>query len=146
MTLIKEQVEKEVIIDDLKSASHIFERDSSWLAIIGTHYRTDIFGRGNMIRISGEPDDVEKSMAVVDRILHMVKQRIRMSDRQVRMIIRLLDEDKFHILKEMEEDIVNITKNGDFIRPRTLGQKIYLDAIRNHSITFGIGQAGTGKT
>ena len=146
MTLIKEQVEKEVIIDDLKSASHIFERDSSWLAIIGTHYRTDIFGRGNMIRISGEPDDVEKSMAVVDRILHMVKQRIRMSDRQVRMIIRLLDEDKFHILKEMEEDIVNITKNGDFIRPRTLGQKIYLDAIRNHSITFGIGPAGTGKT
>lgn len=146
MTLIKEQIEKEVIIDDLKSASHIFERDSSWLAIIGTHYKTDLFGRGNMIRISGEQDNVEKSMAVVNRILHMVKQRIRMSDRQVRMIIRLLDEDKFHILKEMEEDIVNITKNGDFIRPRTLGQKIYLDAIRNHSITFGIGPAGTGKT
>ena len=105
MTLIKEQVEKEVIIDDLKSASHIFERDSSWLAIIGTHYKTDLFGRGNMIRISGEKDNVEKSMAVVNRILHMVKQRIRMSDRQVRMIIRLLDEDKFHILKEMEEEI-----------------------------------------
>lgn len=46
----------------------------------------------------------------------------------------------------MEDDIINFTKNGAPIRPRTLGQKLYVDTIRRNSITFGIGPAGTGKT
>lgn len=146
MTVIKEQIKKEVVIHDLKSAAHMFERDGTWIHLIEEHYKTEIFGRGNSIQIIGAPDDVEKSMTVIDQILHMVKQRIRISDRQVRMIIEFLDKGKFHVLKEMEEDIVNMTKNGECIRPRTLGQKIYLDAIRSHSVTFGIGPAGTGKT
>ena len=46
----------------------------------------------------------------------------------------------------MAEDVINVTKNGTIIRPRTLGQKTYIDAIRHNSITFGVGPAGTGKT
>lgn len=53
---------------------------------------------------------------------------------------------KENLLQEMEDDIINFTKNGAPIRPRTLGQKLYVDTIRRNSITFGIGPAGTGKT
>ena len=50
------------------------------------------------------------------------------------------------LLHEMKEDIINLTRNGEAVRPRTLGQKMYVDAIRRNSITFGVGPAGTGKT
>ena len=81
-----------------------------------------------------------------ERLRHMVGERIRLSERQVRLVMTRLDEGKEHLLQELEEDIINFTKSGNPIRPRTLGQKFYVDAIRHHSITFGIGPAGTGKT
>ena len=43
------------------------------------------------------------------------------------------------LLHEMKEDIINLTRNGEAVRPRTLGQKMYVDAIRRNSITFGVG-------
>ena len=135
-----------MMVNDIQNAAHIFERDSEWLHFIGEHYHTEIFGRGNLIRVSGSAEDVDKSMAVLEELMRMIQKRIRISERQVRMVIQFLDEGKIHILREMEEDIINVTKNGEQIRPRTLGQKIYIDAIRKHSITFGIGPAGTGKT
>ena len=140
--MITERVE-EILIRDQQEASHIFERDSSYLKVIGDHYGIDLSGRGNLIRIKGEDEAVKKAAAVVERLRHMVGERIRLSERQV---MTLLDEGKEHLLQEMEEDIINFTKSGNPIRPRTLGQKFYVDAIRHHSITFGIGPAGTGKT
>lgn len=76
----------------------------------------------------------------------MVHEQIRLSERQVRLVMTLLDEGKDQVLEDLEGDIINFTKNGTPIRPRTLGQKLYVDTIRRNSITFGIGPAGTGKT
>ncbi len=59
--------------------------------------------------------------------------------------MKLFDEGKMELLHEMKEDIINLTRNGEAVRPRTLGQKMYVDAIRRNSITFGVGPAGTGK-
>ena len=85
-------------------------------------------------------------MRVIGRLRRMIRQRIRLSARQVRMVMALLDEGKEQLLEDMEDDIINFTKQGAPLRPRTVGQKIYVDTIRHHSITFGIGPAGTGKT
>ncbi len=57
MAITKERTE-EIVIGDLQEAQHLFERDSSYLKIIGEHYGADISGRGNMIRIKGEEEDV----------------------------------------------------------------------------------------
>lgn len=76
----------------------------------------------------------------------MIAQRIRLSQRQVELVVRLMDEGKEQLLSDMEDDIINFTKNGAPVRPRTLGQKFYVDTIRRNSITFGVGPAGTGKT
>lgn len=130
----------------MQDAARIFEQGSVMLGIIEEHYGTDILSRGNMVRIHGAEDSVEKSFAVIEELLQMVKKRMRISERQVRLIIRLFDQGKASVLHEMEEDVINITRNGEAIRPRTLGQKSYIDAIRQNSITFGIGPAGTGKT
>lgn len=145
MAITKERTE-EIVIGDLQEAQHLFERDSSYLKIIGEHYGADISGRGNMIRIKGEEEAVENSLHVIARIRHMIASRIRLSERQVRLVMSLIDQGKGNLLQEMEDDIINFTKNGAPIRPRTLGQKLYVDTIRRNSITFGIGPAGTGKT
>lgn len=145
MAITKERTE-EIVIGDLQEAQHLFERDSSYLKIIGEHYGADISGRGNMIRIKGEEEAVENSLHVIARIRHMIASRIRLAERQVRLVMSLIDQGKENLLQEMEDDIINFTKNGAPIRPRTLGQKLYVDTIRRNSITFGIGPAGTGKT
>ena len=142
--MITERVE-EILIRDSQEASHIFERDSSYLKVMGDHYGIDISGRGNLIRMKGDHEAVEQAVHVVERLRHMVRERIRLSERQVRLVMRLMDEGKEQLLEDMEEDIINFTKSGNPIRPRTLGQKFYVDAIRRNSITFGIGPAGTGK-
>lgn len=137
---------EQIMVNDREEAGALLERDSSYLAIIGGHYGADIFARGNLIRLKGEEEAVDQSMRVIGRLRRMIRQRIRLSARQVRMVMSLLDEGKEQLLEDMEDDIINFTKQGAPLRPRTVGQKIYVDTIRHHSITFGIGPAGTGKT
>lgn len=137
---------EQIMVNDREEAGALLERDSSYLAIISEHYGADIFARGNLIRLKGEEAAVDQSMRVIGRLRRMIRQRIRLSARQVRMVMSLLDEGKEQLLEDMEDDIINFTKQGAPLRPRTVGQKIYVDTIRHHSITFGIGPAGTGKT
>lgn len=137
---------EQIMVNDREEAGALLERDSSYLAIIGEHYGADIFACGNLIRLKGEEEAVDQSMRVIGRLRRMIRQRIRLSARQVRMVMSLLDEGKEQLLEDMEDDIINFTKQGAPLRPRTVGQKIYVDTIRHHSITFGIGPAGTGKT
>ena len=89
---------------------------------------------------------MDKSVDVIERLRHMIALRIRLSQRQGELVVRLMDEGKEQLLSDMEDDIINFTKNGAPVRPRTLGQKFYVDTIRRNSITFGVGPAGTGKT
>lgn len=145
MVTITEKIEQ-IIIGDMTEAAHLFERDSRYLALIAEQEGTEISGRGNLIRIQGEEEAVNQSCRIIERLRHMIRNRIRLSERQVRLVLKLCGEGKEHILEEMEEDIINFTKNGAPIRPRTLGQKLYIDTIRRNSITFGVGPAGTGKT
>lgn len=119
MAITKERTE-EIVIGDLQEAQHLFERDSSYLKIIGEHYGADISGRGNMIRIKGEEEAVENSLHVIARIRHMIASRIRLSERQVCLVMSLIDQGKENLLQEMEDDIINFTKNGAPIRPRLL--------------------------
>lgn len=136
----------EILIQDGKEAAEFFQRDSRYLMQIAEHFGVDIFGRGNMIILQGEEEAAKQAEIIVKELLRMLKNRMRLSESTVRMVLKLYEEGKEHILREMEEDIINFTKSGEPLRPRTLGQKLYVDGIRKNSITFGIGPAGTGKT
>ena len=65
--MITERVE-EILIRDQQEASHIFERDSSYLKVMGDHYGIDISGRGNLIRMKGDHEAVEQAVHVVERL------------------------------------------------------------------------------
>ena len=127
-------------------ASYFFERDNGWLSAVSHHYGIELFGRGNLIRLKGDELVVKNAEAVIYAVISMIKRQIPVSVRQVTMIMKLYDAGKMNLLHDMEEDVINVTRSGESIRPRTLGQKKYIDTIRHHLITFGIGPAGTGKT
>lgn len=133
-------------MSDMAVASHFFERDNGWLSAVGSHYGIDIFGRGNLVRLKGAEIAVSSAEAVIQEVLSMIKRQISISTRKVVLTMKLYDAGKIEVLREMEEDVINVTRSGESIRPRTLGQKRYVDTIRRRSITFGIGPAGTGKT
>ena len=65
---------------------------------------------------------------------------------EVRYSIKLVKAGQSNELKSLFTDVLTVTSRGKCVRPKTIGQKIYIDAIRRHSITFGLGPAGTGKS
>jgi phosphate starvation-inducible PhoH-like protein len=137
---------KEFIIEDYREATELLERDSHFLDLAGEAFQCEISGRGNLIRIAGDETGVEQCMKCIGELRHMISQNIQLAPRQVKMAITAVKENRLEELREMQDDVINVTKNGKIIHPRTLGQKTYVDAIRKNSITFGIGPAGTGKT
>lgn len=115
------------------------------LGIIESHFDADVHVRGNRITLHGEPHEI----ALIERVLEELVQIIRTgqgaSAETVERIISMLRAET----TEKPADVLslNILSNrGRSIRPKTLNQKRYVDAIDKHTITFGIGPAGTGKT
>ena len=135
-----------MVVENFRDATHLLEKESAYLKLIGAHYGCQVAGRGNVIRISGEAEAVTKAGRMVEELLRMIRGRIALSEQHVKQALRLFDEGNEGVIQELEADTVNVTKNGSAIHPRTPGQKRYVDAIRHHAVTFGVGPAGTGKT
>ena len=108
----------------MQDAARVFAQGGRLLALAGEHYGTDILCRGNLIRVKGSEEKVYISLSVIEEILSDAKRGIRVSERQMLLIMKLFEEGKMELLHEMKEDIINLTRNGEAVRPRTLGQKM----------------------
>ena len=79
-------------------------------------------------------------------MLLLIENHTPLEDQTVRYCLSLAHDGEEKRVRELTEDFVTVTVKGRPIRPKTLGQKEYLNSIRNNAITFGVGPAGTGKT
>lgn len=100
--------------------------------------------RGDRVRIEGAPADVQGAALVVDDLVNQARSGRDLDPDYLRHAIALGHRTEF-LPAELREDVL-LTCRGQAIHPKTPGQKRYVDAIRSHTITFGIGPAGTGKT
>ncbi len=100
--------------------------------------------RGDTFTITGEQAEAQRAAALLDDMFERARQGIVLDEDAVRRAIALLREADM-APAELRADIV-LSHRGHAIRPKTAGQKRYVDAIRDNIITFGIGPAGTGKT
>jgi len=137
---------KTIVLDGFEESARLLARGSAFLSLVGEHCGCEVTGRGNILRISGEEENVARTEEILTELRGMARRRIYLTERHVRQVMKLLGEGRGEELRELEADTVNMTKDGKSIHPRTPGQKRYVDAIRRNSITFGIGPAGTGKT
>lgn len=105
-----------------------------------------IVNRDGAVRISGEQESVDQAARIVGELLTLSKRGTVLEEQSVDYAIELGKEHREDMLLAMDSDCICHTVNGKPIKPKTLGQKQYVDAMRNNMIVFGVGPAGTGKT
>lgn len=102
--------------------------------------------RGDTAMIVGSEQDVACVTEVFRVLRYLFRENTYLTTQHVRYSARLIKEGQLEALHNLYEDTVGISARGRLIKPKTLGQKRYVDSIRKNLVTFGIGPAGTGKT
>lgn len=108
--------------------------------------RVTIISRDGMMKIVGPEEMVQKAISVMNSLIELSRRGNTITEQNVDYTLALSFEEKQDKVVELDDDVLCRTINGKPVKPKTLGQKAYVDAIQNHMITFGIGPAGTGKT
>ena len=131
------------VAPELDMVAILGERDR-WLRLIEERFSADISVRGNLVKLSGNPFEVATLQALFGELISLVSCKETLTRALVEGAIDSLTHGVARP-SELTRDVVT-THRGQVIRPKTAGQKAYLDAVRSHTVTFGIGPAGTGKT
>ncbi|EAX48240.1 PhoH family protein [Thermosinus carboxydivorans Nor1] len=143
---IQPDMEKRLSLSDTQEAIAILGRNDEHLRIITEQFSSRIVARGNEIVITGETGEVEQLDKLFRELLFLYREGNAITTHDVRYSIRLVKEGREKSLHEMYAETVLVTARGRQIKPKTIGQHRYLQAIRQNYITLGIGPAGTGKT
>lgn len=144
---MNENTEKRIIgIEDYKTVKEIFGSFDENINIIKEELNIDIVVRENKIEIFGEKKWVDIGEKLIYNLIDIIKTDKKIDKQDIRHSIQLLIEGNGEYAKELLNKVVCVTASGKSIKPKTLGQKRYLDAIKKNIIVFGIGPAGTGKT
>ena len=144
--MTKGKQEKQVFIDDNQIILELFGKLDENLKIIEKKLGLEILLREGNITIIGDKLSIELGERLIEKLIEVIKAQKRLTKQELMYTIQLILEGKEERIKELLNDIVCITASGKSIKPKTLGQKRYVDSIKNNDIVFGIGPAGTGKT
>ena len=125
---------------------NLFGEFDSHIKRIEEDLKVMIVDRDGAVRISGEREAADRAARVVNELLALSKRGNILEEQSVDYAIELGREQKEDMLLAMDSDCICHTVNGKPIKPKTLGQKQYVDAMRDNMIVFGVGPAGTGKT
>ncbi len=126
--------------------TNVFGQFDSYMKKIERHLNVTVICRGDQVKILGEPKHIEHARQVIAQLLAFSQKGNTVTEQNVEYALSLVKEHEKTTLIEIDQDCICHTVNGTPIKPKTLGQKKYVDAIRNRMIVFGIGPAGTGKT
>lgn len=139
-------IEQVLQIERIEDVLTLFGNADQNVKIIEEHFGVNIVCRGTEVKITGEAEAVSKAQRTVDTLLAMIAKDGNLSEQNVRYVITLVEQGSEQSMAQMNNSCIAITVKGKPVKPKTLGQKKYIDAIQNNTITFGIGPAGTGKT
>ncbi|MBR1697373.1 MAG: PhoH family protein [Anaerovibrio sp.] len=121
------------------------ERDE-YVRVLMENFDARFISRGEVLEISGESSQVEPAAKIMRELQYLYRQGNAITMHEVRYSIGLVKGGKGEALHSLFGDTILVTSRGRHVRPKTLGQRVYVDAIKRNSITFGVGPAGTGKT
>lgn len=138
-------VDRIIELSDVNQIANVFGEYDRNIRLLEDRLEVKITFRNGEIRVSGLEDKVDKTYDILRKLIAISSCGDQVTDQNVRYLLDLSSEDK---LKEDElpVDLVCVTYRGKPIKSKTYGQKKYVEALKKHIITFGIGPAGTGKT
>ena len=105
-----------------------------------------IVSRDGTVKILGDADNTEKAARVLTLLVSLAEKGEPITPQNVSYFISAVEEGNEEELSRLSGDCICITARGRPVKPKTLGQKDYVEAIRSHTVTLGVGPAGTGKT
>lgn len=138
--------EKTVSIERMEHAVTLFGSFDENIKLIEKEFQVSVIVRGSEMKIQGDEEKADKARRVVTNLLHMINKGEALNEQNIRYVISLVKEGNDDKLSTMSSDVVCISAKGKPIKAKTLGQKKYLEAIKNNTIVIGVGPAGTGKT
>ncbi|NLY78082.1 MAG: PhoH family protein [Tissierellia bacterium] len=144
--MTKDKKEKEIFVEDDFAISELFGRFDENIKIVEEEFGVEIILRDGKLAIIGEETSVQLVEKLIYKLMEIIKTQKILTKQAIRYSIQLVLSGEEEKIKELLNDIICITASGKTIKPKTLGQKRYIDSIRNNDIVFGIGPAGTGKT
>lgn len=125
---------------------NIFGQFDQYVKKIERSLQVTVLNRDGVIRILGSPSNAIKAKNILESLYELSLNGTEITEQNVNYAIALSWEEKEASLAEIDSDCICHTINGKPIKPKTIGQKAYVDAIRKKMIVFGTGPAGTGKT
>ncbi len=138
--------EKIISVNGMDCIHSIFGNLDENINIIQKEYNVTVYSRNGEIIVSGAEANVDAAAAVVDSLEKMYNNGENIGDQNVRYVISAVNDGMQQQLDVLSSDCVCVTFTAKPVKPKTLGQKKYVDSIRKNTIVFGIGPAGTGKT
>lgn len=138
--------EKSIAVDRVEEVVSLFGSGDENVRLIEKHCGVDIVSRGGELKVTGEAAAVDKATRVIEGLIRLIDAGEPLNDQQVRYMLTLVDENAESALTQLSRDSLGLTAKGKPVKPKTLGQKRYTDAIAKNTVVLGIGPAGTGKT
>ena len=138
--------QKDFVFDDPAASVRLCGSLGENLKILEREFLVTISDRGERWAFLGDEDNVAAAVRAAEAMLHMLRTNDYLDEQSVRYCVNLVKSGNEAGVAELGGESVLITPRGKPIRPRTLGQKKYVEALKKNTIVISIGPAGTGKT
>ena len=135
---------KQIEVTSVPMVNLLGTNDGLLRTLEATFPSVEVLARSNVLTFSGPTDEVAKAVNLVEEMVELIAGGQQLAPQDFTRSAKMIDENNVRPADVLSQSI--LSSRGKSIRPKTLGQKLYVDAIDENTIVFGIGPAGTGKT
>ena len=139
-------VQRLFAVENIEQMRILFGGFDENIKVIMEQTGADIAARDTSIVVTGEEESVELACQVMDRLLKLIARKESIDRSRIRYAVELAKEGNADMIDAIMQDVVAVTHRGKQIRCKTLGQRTYVKAMKDNTVVFSIGPAGTGKT
>ena len=139
-------MEQRIGIERMEEAIDVFGSFDENIRLLEAEFQVTVVNRGGEIVLSGDVENVVLAEKAVRALLMLSAKGETINEQHVRYVIGLARSGQSERIAELTQDVICITSKGRPVKPKTIGQKQYMDSVVNNTVTIGVGPAGTGKT
>ena len=139
-------MEQRISIERLEHAVNIFGSFDENIRLLEQEFSVTVVNRDGELRVEGEAEDVMLACKAVQALLKLSSRGETIGEQNVRYVVGLVRSGKEGQITELTHDVLCISAKGRPIKPKTIGQKSYIESVLKNTVTIGVGPAGTGKT
>ena len=139
-------MEQRISIERMEQAVNLFGSFDENVRLIESEFKVTVSNREGELRVNGEPEDTMLACKALSALLTLSNRGEAITEQNVRYVISLVRAGQEERISELTQDVICISSKGRPIKPKTIGQKRYIESVLKNTITIGVGPAGTGKT